>query len=631
MRKQKKLLALLLAMVLAAALAVPAFAEEDTASVVPEAGAAAPAYTDVSGWSKEYIDRVTELKLIDGKTADTFAPSDNMTREVMAVALYRMAGSPELAEGTANPFTDVADDAVYKNAVIWAAEKKIVAGKTADTFAPEADITRQEIAKMMNLYAAYAVKAEKLVSREDAISSYPDAASVSAWAKDFMNWAVASEFITGSNGNLDPKGTATRAQVAAILCRYLDDASTGDASLDKARNEDGIGSKELLVVSFGTSFNDSRRLTVGAIEDALEKAFPGYSVRRGFTSNIIIEHVARRDGEIIDDVTEALERAKANGVKELLVQPTHLMNGYEYSDLANELAKYAGDFDSIKIGAPLLTTDDDFAKVAQAMVDATASYDDGKTAICFMGHGTEAASNGIYAKMQQILTDGGHTNYFIGTVEAHPSVEDVLKLVKDGRYERVVLRPMMIVAGDHANNDMAGDDADSWKSVFEANGFEGKVICEVKGLGELKGVQDVLVNHAKNAKALDATDVAIDPDKAEAAPASLADGVYTIEVESNAKMFKVVACELTVAGDKMTAVLTLSGTGYDKLFVGTKAEAEAAAEGFIPFVEDADGKYTYTVSVSALDEELPFASHSAKKDEWYDRGLTFVSSTAAAK
>lgn len=623
MRKWNKLLALLLAMVMAFSLAVPAFAEED----------AAEGYSDVVGrWFEEYVDRITELKLIDGKTADTFAPNDNMTRADLAVALYRLAGSPANAADAKNPFADVADGASYKDAVIWAAEKKIVEGKSADTFAPEADITRQEIAKMMNLFAADAVGKTELKSRVDELSSYSDAGSVSAWAKDYMNWAVASEFITGIDGKLEPKGTATRAQVAAILCRYMDDASTGDASKDKPRNEDSIGDNELLVVSFGTSFNDSRRLTIGAIEDALEKAFPDYSVRRGFTANIIIEHVVRRDGEVIDDVAEALERAKANGVKNLLVQPTHLMNGYEYSDLANELATYAGDFESIKIGAPLLTSDDDFARVAQAMVDATASYDDGKTAICYMGHGTEAASNGVYAKMQKILTDSGHDNYFVGTVEAEPSVEDVLELVKAGGYERVVLRPMMIVAGDHANNDMAGSDEDSWKSTFEANGFEGKVICEIKGLGELEAVQQLLVEHAKAAKLLSETDVKIDPDKAVSSEkATLADGVYTIDVNSDASMFRVVACELTVEGGEMTAVLTLSGTGYDKLFVGTADQAEAATEGFAGFVEDAEGKYTYTVSVAALDTPLQYAAHSIKNDKWYDRGLTFVSSSAAAK
>ena len=178
----------------------------------------------------------------------------------------------------------------------------------------------------------------------------------------------------------------------------------------------------ILVVSFGTSYNDNRRLTIGAIESALEAAFPDYAVRRGFTSQIIIDHVKSRDGEVIDNVGEALNRAIENGVKTLVVQPTHLMNGYEYTDLVNELAEYADAFEKVAVGEPLLTSDEDFAAVMQAIVEATAEYDDGETAICFMGHGTEAESNGVYAKMQQLLTDGGHTNYFIGTVEAEPSL-----------------------------------------------------------------------------------------------------------------------------------------------------------------------------------------------------------------
>lgn len=276
-----------------------------------------------------------------------------------------------------------------------------------------------------------------------------------------------------------------------------EDYTTGDASLDNPRNQDGIGEAELLVISFGTSFNDNRRLTIGAIEDAMEKAFPDYSVRRGFTSQIIIDHVKSRDGEVIDNVGEALDRAVANGVKKLVVQPTHLMDGLEYQDVVNEIAQYADAFESISIGKQLLDTDEDFQLVAAAMVEATTQYDDGKTAICFMGHGTEAESNAVYAKMQQVLTDGGHLNYFVGTVEAAPSLEDVLALVKAGDYERVVLRPMMIVAGDHANNDMAGDEEGTWKAAFEAAGYE--TICVVEGLGQLPAIQDLLVAHAQAA------------------------------------------------------------------------------------------------------------------------------------
>ena len=235
---------------------------------------------------------------------------------------------------------------------------------------------------------------------------------------------------------------------------------TGDAALDNPRNQDGIGEKELLVVSFGTSYNDSRRLTVGGIEGALEAAFPDWSVRRGFTSQIIIDHVRSRDGELIDNVEEALDRAIENGVKTLVVQPTHLMDGFEYNDLADALA-------------------------------------DGETAICFMGHGTEAESNAVYAKMQQVLQDKGCTNVFIGTVEATPSVEDVLGMVQAGSYKRVVLEPLMIVAGDHANNDMAGDEEDSWKSVFAGAGYE--VLCVLRGLGEMEAIQTLFVEHARAA------------------------------------------------------------------------------------------------------------------------------------
>ena len=270
---------------------------------------------------------------------------------------------------------------------------------------------------------------------------------------------------------------------------------TGDASLDDPRNQDEIGEKELLVVSFGTSFNDSRRLTIGAIEKALEEAYPEYSVRRAFTSNIIIDHVNKRDGILIDDLDAGLQRAVDNGVKELVIQPTHLMNGIEYTELSDAVAQYADAFESVKIGAPLLTTDEDFKNVEQALVDWTKEYDDGKTAIVFMGHGTEAESNGVYAKMQELFTADGYENYYVGTVEATPSLDDVLAAVEAGEYERVILEPMMVVAGDHANNDMAGDEDDSWKSAFEKAGY--KVECLLRGLGENEAIQQMYVEHAK--------------------------------------------------------------------------------------------------------------------------------------
>ena len=617
MRKWNKLPALLLAGVMALGLTTAALAADVT-------------YADVAGtWSEEYVERMTELDLMEGRSAGSFAPNENMTRAELVLALYRLAGSP--ASGGKNPFGDVAGDAAYRDAVIWANEKGIASGRSQGVFDPDGDVQRQEIAKILNAFAAGAVGRKALTNRADVLSGYADAAQVSGWARESMNWAVASEFITGSGGKLDPRGAATRAQMAAILCRYMDDASTGDASKDNPRNGDSIGENELLVVSFGTSYNDNRAATIGAVESAMETAFPDYAVRRGFTSNIIIEHIQRRDGVVIDDVAEALARAKANGVKNLLVQPTHLMNGYEYGDLVKELEACAGDFETVKIGAPLLTTDEDFAAVAQAMVDAAAGYDDGKTAVCYMGHGSEAAANGIYARMQQHLTDSGHDNFFVGTVEAEPTAEDLVKLVKAGGYERVVLRPMMIVAGDHANNDMAGDGEDSWKSVFTAAGFQ--VTCEINGLGELEAIQQLLAAHAGEAKPLDETGIHVEPNPGNVKPAGTAapaDGVYTVEVTCKESMFKIAGCELTIADGKMTAALTLGSASFDRMFPGSAAAASAGGEGAVEAVTDGETA-TFTLPVSALDQELGFAAHSVRKDTWYDRSLTFHAESLQAK
>lgn len=291
------------------------------------------------------------------------------------------------------------------------------------------------------------------------------------------------------------------AETEAVETAEEDDENyeTGDASLDDPRNQDDIGENELLVVSFGTSFNDSRRLTIGAVEQAIEDGVGSdWSVRRAFTAQIIIDHIMKRDEVKIDNVTEALDRAVSNGVKTLVVQPTHLMNGIEYDELSEILANYGDSFDKIAVGDPLLTSDDDFSRVADAMIDVTRDYDDGETAIVFMGHGTEAESNAIYGKMQGVMKDKGMDNYFIGTVEAEPSLEDVMAEVGKGEYKRVVLRPMMVVAGDHANNDMADpEDEESWYSQFKAAGYEVEAVLE--GLGQVPAVQQLYVEHAQAA------------------------------------------------------------------------------------------------------------------------------------
>lgn len=407
---------------------------------------------------------------------------------------------------------------------------------------------------------------------------------------------------------------------------------TGDASLDNPRNQDGIGEKELLVLSFGTSFNDSRRLTVGAIEDDIEKAFPDYSVRRGFTSNIIIDHVKKRDNVSIDDIDESLQRAVDNGVKELVVQPTHLMNGLEYDELKEKIAKYESSFEKISIGEPLLTSDEDFKEVEKAITEWTSEYDDGETAICFMGHGTSAESNAVYKKMQDMLTADGYTNYFIGTVESTPSIDDVKNAVKAGNYKRVVLEPLMVVAGDHANNDMAGDEEDSWKSVFEAEGY--KVECLVRGLGENEKIRQLYVNHAKkaveNLSATSGSSGSSDSTSTEPVSASdLNDGTYTIKVDSSSSMFNVTDCQLTVADGKMTAVMTMGGTGYQYLFMGKGADAEES--GYIPFEETSDGANTFTVPVESLNTEIDCSAFSKKKEEWYDRTLVFRADSLPAE
>lgn len=304
----------------------------------------------------------------------------------------------------------------------------------------------------------------------------------------------------GSKPAANDTAEDTKGADAAATDTAADDEEnyeTGDASLDNPLNQDEIGENELLVVSFGTSYNDSRRLTIGAIEGDLEKAFPDFSVRRGFTANIIIDHVQRRDNILIDDVDAALERAVNNGVKNLVVQPTHLMHGLEYDELVKEVGNYSDAFDQVVFGEPLLNSDDDFARVEKAITEWTASYDDGETAICFMGHGTEADSNEVYQKMQDLLTKDGYTNYFVGTVEAQPSLDDVLAKVQAGDYKRVVLEPLMVVAGDHANNDMAGDEDGSWKKTFEDAGYE--VECLLRGLGENEDIRAIYVDHAKAA------------------------------------------------------------------------------------------------------------------------------------
>ena len=294
---------------------------------------------------------------------------------------------------------------------------------------------------------------------------------------------------------------------------------TGDASKDDSRNQDDIGENELLVVSFGTSFNDSRVKDIKGIEDALQAAYPDWSVRRAFTAQIIINHVQARDGEKIDNMEQALERAVANGVKDLVVQPTHLMHGAEYDEMMEMVDSYRDKFESVAIAEPLLgevgsdatvinADKEAVAKAITAEAVKTAGFDsldaaaeDG-TAFVFMGHGTSHTAKVSYTQMQSQMNALGYKNVFIGTVEGEPeetACENVIEAVKAAGYTKVVLRPLMVVAGDHANNDMAGDDEDSWKSQFEASGEFDSVDCQIAGLGEVADIQQLYVAHTKAA------------------------------------------------------------------------------------------------------------------------------------
>jgi len=290
---------------------------------------------------------------------------------------------------------------------------------------------------------------------------------------------------------------------------------TGDASLDDPRNQDEIGENEILVVSFGTSFNDSRVEDIKGIEDAIQAANPDWSVRRAFTSQIIINHVQARDGEAIDNMDQALARAIENGVKNLIIQPTHLMHGAEYDELMEAVEANQDKFETVKIAEPLLgevgedatVINADKEAVAKAITEESvkaAGYDsldaakeDG-AAFVFMGHGTSHTAKVSYSQMQSQMGELGYENVFIGTVEGEPeetSCEAVMDAVKQAGYKKVILRPLMVVAGDHANNDMAGEEEDSWLSMFRVSGNFDSVDAQVSGLGSIEAIQNIYVEH----------------------------------------------------------------------------------------------------------------------------------------
>ena len=427
---------------------------------------------------------------------------------------------------------------------------------------------------------------------------------------------------------------------------------TGDASKDDPLNSDEIGENELLVVSFGTSFNDSRVEDIGGIEKALIEANPDWSVRRAFTAQIIINHVQARDGEKIDNVDQALDRAVANGVKNLVVQPTHLMHGAEYDELVEALDNYKDKFETVTVAEPLLgevgsdasVVNDDKAKVAEAITAEavkTAGFDsldaakENGTAFVFMGHGTSHTAKVSYSQMATQMSELGYENVFIGTVEGEPeetACEAVIEAVKEAGYTKVVLRPLMVVAGDHANNDMAGDDEDSWKSMFNASGAFESVDCQIAGLGGIEAIQQIYVDHTKAAME-EIGDAAV-LSTASVAATELADGTYSAKFNTDSSMFAVNEANdgrgvLTVKDGKMTIHISLASQKIVNLFVGTAEDAaKEGAELLQPTIDTvtyADGTTEevngYDVPVEALDKEFDLAIIGTKQ-KWYDHKVS---------
>ena len=253
----------------------------------------------------------------------------------------------------------------------------------------------------------------------------------------------------------------------------------------------------ILVVSFGTSYNDNRDLSIGAVEQAIQAAYPDWEVRRAFTAQTIIDILDERDGIDIDNVTEAMDRLVADGVKKVVIQPTHVMNGYEYDDVVAEIAPYADQFEGFAVGAPLLTSIEDYEAVTEALLADNEYVGSEDTAIVYMGHGTEHFANATYSQMQLMMQAAGYENVFVGTVEGFPALDNVMASVTAFGAEKVVLYPFMVVAGDHANNDMAGDEEYSWKTAFTNAGFE--VECVLEGMGQNPAIQAVYVEHVQAA------------------------------------------------------------------------------------------------------------------------------------
>lgn len=419
-----------------------------------------------------------------------------MKNKIVAVLMASVLGVCTLAGcGSSNTQETTAEETTQTEE----ATEDAAASETEEATEEEADAAESEDADQMAADNVAALIDAIYVQERTENTDQQCADAKAAW--DALT-DVQKELVEGENADPDYFGR-----------------DTGDASKDDARNQDEIGENEILVVSFGTSFNNSRAADIKGIEDALQAAYPDWSVRRAFTAQIIINHVQARDGEKIDNVNQALDRAVNNGVKNLIVQPTHLMHGAEYDELIGELDNYKDQFESVQVAEPLLgevgadatvinADKKAVAEILTAEAVKTAGYDsldaakeDG-AAFVFMGHGTSHTAKVSYSQMQTQMQELGYDNVFIGTVEGEPeetACEAVIDAAAEAGYTKVILRPLMVVAGDHANNDMAGGDEDSWLSMFKTSGKFDSVDTQIAGLGEIEGIQQIYVEHTADA------------------------------------------------------------------------------------------------------------------------------------
>ena len=394
-----------------------------------------------------------------------------------------------------------------------------------------------------------------------------------------------------------------------------------------------MAKKAILVVSFGTSVNATREKTIDRIEADIQKAMPDRAFYRAWTSGMIIRKIEKRDDVHINTVEEAMKQMLLDGITDVIVQPTHVIRGIEYDQLKEAVLERRSQFEQVQIGTPLLTTSEDTDEVLQAVMAEIGTIEK-EEAVVFMGHGTSHTAKISYSQMQSQMTALGYENVFIGTVEGEPedtSCENVIQAVKDAGYKKVILRPLMVVAGDHANNDMAGDDDDSWKSQFTASGNFDSIDTQIAGLGEIEAVQKLYVEHTKNAiESLGK----VSKSASSSAVSALEDGTYTAKFNTDSGMFHVNEADngcgtLTVKNGKMTIHIRLVSKKIINLFVGTAADAAKDGAKLLQPTNDtvkySDGTteevYGFDVPVEALDKEFDLAILGTK-GTWYDHKVS---------